>query len=123
MMDEKKFMNNDHLTAQQPHSGTIGVLRLVLAALIVMIFVVALAIVQQTQERHETYIQLQKLSHELNVLKTEEQRLMIEQQTFSATPQVAQRAVTELGMFFPTNDSRRVIMPNVKPSDVSKPSE
>lgn len=97
------------------NSSMTWVLRLVLAVLVVMIFATALGIVTQTQERHETYIELQKRSRELNELKIEEQRLMIEQQTFSATPQVAQRAVSELGMFFPTNENRRVIMPSAKP--------
>ena len=82
------------------NSSMTWVLRLVLAVLVVMIFATALGIVTQTQERHEAYIELQKRSRELNELKIEEQRLMIEQQTFSATPQVAQRAVSELGMFF-----------------------
>ena len=41
----------------------------------------------------------------------EEQRLLIEQQTFSATPQVARRAVSELGMFFPVGEHRRIIAP------------
>ena len=94
------------------NSSMTWVLRLVLAVL---------GIVTQTQERHETYIELQKRSRELNELKIEEQRLMIEQQTFSATPQVAQRAVSELGMFFPTNENRRVITPGTKPD--SEPSQ
>ena len=103
------------------NSSMTWVLRLGLAVLVVMIFATALGIVTQTQEWHEAYIELQKRSRELNELKIEEQRLMIEQQTFSATPQVAQRAVSELGMFFPTNENRRVITPSAKPD--SEPSQ
>lgn len=62
------------------NSSMTWVLRLVLAVLVVMIFATALGIVTQTQERHEAYIELQKRSRELNELKIEEQRLMIEQQ-------------------------------------------
>lgn len=112
-------MSNSHLTVKTTDRSILWVLRSVLAILVVMIFATALGIVTQTQTRHETYIELQKLSRDLNLLKIEEQRLMIEQQTFSATPQVASRAVSELGMFFPTDDSRRVIMPNAKPSTAS----
>lgn len=117
-------MSNSHRAAKTDNGGVLWMLRLVLAILVVMIFATALGIVTQTQTRHETYIELQKLSRELNLLKIEEQRLMIEQQTFSATPQVASRAVSELGMFFPTADSRRVITPSTKsPTESSQTSE
>ena len=112
-------MSNSHLTAKTSNGSMMWMLRAVLAILVVMIFATTLGIVTQTQTRHETYIELQKLSRELNLLKIEEQRLMIEQHTFSATPQVASRAVSELGMFFPSADSRRVITPSAKPATES----
>ena len=39
------------------------------------------------------------------------QRLLIEQQTFSATPQIASRAVAELGMYSPTLKDKLIIQP------------
>lgn len=66
-------------------------------------------IAKQTQAHHEAYRQLQQLKEELTAMQVEKQRLLIEQQTFSATPQIARRAVSELGMFFPVGDSRRII--------------
>ena len=44
-------------------------------------------------------------------LQVEHQRLLIEQQTFSATPQIASRAVAELGMFSPTLKDKLIIQP------------
>jgi cell division protein FtsL len=37
--------------------------------------------------------------------------LLIEQQTFSATPQIASRAVAELGMYSPTLKDKLIIQP------------
>ena len=37
--------------------------------------------------------------------------MLIEQQTFSATPQIASRAVAELGMFSPTLKDKLIIQP------------
>ena len=38
--------------------------------------------------------------------------MLIEQQTFSATPQVTNRAVTELNMFYPNLSDRMIIHDN-----------
>jgi len=46
-------------------------------------------------------------------LQIEHQRLLIEQQTFSATPQIASRAVAELGMYSPTLKDKLIIQPGV----------
>jgi cell division protein FtsL len=46
-------------------------------------------------------------------LQVEHQRLLIEQQTFSATPQIASRAVAELGMYSPTLKDKLIIQPGV----------
>lgn len=83
----------------------------VLLVLVVLILATGLGISIQTYERHQHYRILQALKRELDELKVEHQRLLIEQETFSATPQVARRAVGELGMFFPTKDDRLVIFP------------
>ena len=42
-------------------------------------------------------------------LQVEHQRLLIEQQTFSATPQIASRAVSELNMYSPTLKDKLII--------------
>ncbi|MDO4440912.1 MAG: cell division protein FtsL [Moraxella sp.] len=90
----------------------VGLYRLILGVLLVAIMWTGVSIATQTQEHHATYRQLQQLKSELTAMQVEEQRLLIEQQTFSATPQVARRAVSELGMFFPTGNHRRVIAPS-----------
>lgn len=92
-------------------------LRLVFAVFMAAIFWTGLSIVKQTQERHQIHMQLRELDLQMDALRTEQQRLLIEQQTFSAIPQVAQRSVSELGMFFPTGDSRKVIAPQSKKSE------
>ena len=90
----------------------VGLYRLILGVLLVAIMWTGVSIATQTQEHHAAYRQLQQLKSELTAMQVEEQRLLIEQQTFSATPQVARRAVSELGMFFPTGNHRRVIAPS-----------
>lgn len=95
-------------------------LRWTLVVLIGLILWSGIAIVEQTQHRHQVYKQIRTLDLQLAALKTEEQRLMIEQQTFSATPQVASRAVGELGMFFPSGANRRVLSPQVNPVDAQE---
>ncbi|MFA9486492.1 cell division protein FtsL [Moraxella haemolytica] len=111
-------MNNKlaHFTQSQATTdeavSMVGLYRLFLGVLLVAIMWTGVSISAQTQEHHATYRYLKQLKSELTAMQVEEQRLLIEQQTFSATPQVASRAVSELGMFFPTGDHRRVIAPN-----------
>lgn len=111
-MSSPKLSNFINENTQAFRTNFTTVLRVILAILVLLIFWTALSIVEQTNERHQVHIQIRKLDLELDDLRTEEQRLMIEQQTFSATPQVASRAVSELGMFFPTGENRRVIAPS-----------
>lgn len=80
-------------------------------ALMLGIMVSAMMVIRQTQVRHETYAGLFALQKDYRKMHTEEQRLLIEQQTFSATPVVAKRAVTDLKMFYPDDAHRKVIMP------------
>lgn len=96
----------------QTGSLSIMGLRLLLVILVVAVMFTGVKTAVQTQTHHESYRKLQQLKKELTVMQVEQQRLLIEQQTFSATPQVARRAVSELGMFFPVGDSRRVIAPS-----------
>lgn len=61
---------------------------------------------------------LQKMKVEHRNLQIENQRLVIEQQTFSATPQIASRAVTQLGMYSPTTKDKLILQPTAaKPRD------
>lgn len=87
----------------------VGVYWLILAVLSVLILLTGASIALQTQERHQTYRKLQTLKRDYATLKSEEQRLLIEQQTFSATSQVVRLSVDKLGMFFPTKQNRQVI--------------
>lgn len=82
-----------------------------LSSLVLLCLIVGIKSVEQTQERHETYRKLSAAQLAFRAMKTEEERLIIEQQTFSATPIVAQRAVSELGMFYPAQ-SHRVVVPS-----------
>ncbi len=103
---------------KQIGAGMIWIYRLLLAALVLAIFFTAVSIARETQARHDAYIELRQLSSDLTTMRIEQQRLLIEQQTFSATPQVAKRAVSELGMFFPTDKNRRIITPTAtKPNN------
>ncbi|MDO4897190.1 MAG: cell division protein FtsL [Moraxella sp.] len=96
------------------HRNSTGVYWLILGVLTVLILVTGASIALQSQERHRTYRTLQTLKKDYTTLKSEEQRLLIEQQTFSATSQVVRRSVDELGMFFPTKQHRQVITPTAE---------
>lgn len=65
------------------------------------------------QQYHQDYKALQDMKKQERKLQIEHQRLLIEQQTFSATPQIASRAVAELGMFSPTLEDKLIIQPGV----------
>lgn len=78
---------------------------------VLVILVSAVATAKQTQERHDLYQELVDLRDKIRTLKIEEQRLIIEQQTFSATPHIAKRSVVELKMFYPNDSDRLVLIP------------
>ncbi|MDO5652400.1 MAG: cell division protein FtsL [Moraxella sp.] len=78
---------------------------------LMLILATGVATAKQAYERHERYFALSAAKNTMRTLKTEEQRLLIEQQTFSATPHIAQRSVSELGMFFPTDNEKLIITP------------
>lgn len=63
------------------------------------------------QQYHQDYKTLQDMKKQERKLQIEHQRLLIEQQTFSATPQIASRAVAELGMFSPSLKDKLIIQP------------
>lgn len=80
----------------------LGLYQLIVGALLLAILMTGVMIAMQTQKRHQTYQELVRLKQAMTELQIEESRLLIEQQTFSATPQVAQRAVGELAMYYPS---------------------
>ena len=81
-----------------------------IAVLVVLILTTGVKTAIQAHQHHELYQQLVTIKAQMQTLKIEEQRLIIEQQTFSSTPNVAQRSVSELGMFFPTDDEKMTIV-------------
>ncbi|MGM8887907.1 cell division protein FtsL, partial [Psychrobacter sp. 1U2] len=68
---------------------------------------------ENVQQYHQDYRTLQDMKKQERKLQVEHQRLLIEQQTFSATPQIASRAVAELGMYSPTLKDKLIIQPGV----------
>ena len=68
---------------------------------------------ESIQQYHQDYKALQDMKKQERTLQIEHQRLLIEQQTFSATPQIASRAVSELGMYTPTFKDKLIIQPGV----------
>lgn len=90
------------------------VIMLILAVAIVVTGVVAST---QVQQYHHGYKNLQKMKKEYLQLQIEHNRLQIEQQTFSATPQIAARAITELNMYSPTLKDKMIIQPQAKNND------
>lgn len=80
--------------------------------LVIAILWTGVSVVEQIQTYHQQYGALQKLKKQFRQLQIEHQRMLIEQQTFSATPQVTNRAVTELNMFYPNLSDRMIIHDN-----------
>ena len=92
----------------------------VVSIYVVVLLLLAAAIVwsgiktaEEVQQYHQDYKTLQDMKKQERKLQVEHQRLLIEQQTFSATPQIASRAVAELGMYSPTLKDKLIIQPGV----------
>lgn len=75
------------------------------------------------QQYHQDYRTLQDMKKQQRKLQVEHQRLLIEQQTFSATPQIASRAVAELGMYSPTLKDKLIIQPGAAPIAAVAPTD
>lgn len=97
------------------------IFRFIIFVLFVVILLTASALVKQVERRHETYRALQSLKEELRKLQIEEQRLLIEQQTFSATPKVSAQAANQLNMRLPSKEERKVIAVPTPPKMESQP--
>lgn len=92
------------------------VLMVALATAIVATGVVTTQQIQQYRQDYKTLLDMRRQYHQLQV---EHQRLLIEQQTFSATPQIAARAVAELGMYAPSLQDKMILQPTATTPSVS----
>lgn len=83
----------------------------VMVALVIGIVGTGIKIAEQTVQYRQDYQTLKHKEKTLNQLQIERQRLLIEQQTFSATPQIAARAVAELRMYSPKLSEKLIVQP------------
>lgn len=96
----------------------VSIYAVLMGILLTLILWTGINTVRQIQAYHQQYTELQKTKKEYRKLQIERQRLLIEQQTFSATPQIARRAVTELNMFYPKLTDRLIIQMPVPASPI-----
>ena len=94
------------------HSTVRGIYVGVLLLLAVAIVWSGIKTAEEVQQYHQDYKTLQDMKKQERTLKIEHQRLLIEQQTFSATPQIVSRAVAELGMYSPKLQDKMIIQPS-----------
>ncbi|ELA09348.1 cell division protein FtsL [Moraxella macacae 0408225] len=106
----KTVQNDIYEILQNDYQG-ISPYYVALLLLVIAILWTGTQVVEQVQDYHENYSKLQVLKKSFRQMQVERQRLLIEQQTFSATPQVTNRAVSELNMFYP-NVSDRIVINN-----------
>lgn len=107
-LDSESLEMGDILTKRYRGISLYAVVMSLLAIAIIWTAVLNAELVQQY---HEDYMTLQKMKVEHRNLQIENQRLVIEQQTFSATPQIASRAVTQLGMYSPSTKDKLILQP------------
>ena len=103
--------DNDISDILSKRYGGISVYFVVMVLMAIAIISTAIRTAEQIQTYHQDYSVLQDMKRKQRKLQVEYQRLLIEQQTFSATPQIANRAVTELGMFSPSTQDKLIIQP------------
>ena len=114
-----KPVNRRAAMPPNPDVGELFVRRFnVVSIYVVILVLLAAAIVwsgiktaEGVQQYHQDYKTLQDMKKQEREVQVEHQRLLIEQQTFGATPQIASRAVAELGMFSPTLKDKLIIQP------------
>ena len=112
-----KPVNRRAAMPPNPDVGELFVRRFnVVSIYVVILVLLAAAIVwsgiktaEGVQQYHQDYKTLQDMKKQERKLQVEHQRLLIEQQTFSATPQIASRAVSELNMYSPTLKDKLII--------------
>lgn len=83
----------------------------IMVILVIGIVGTGIKIAEQTVQYRQDYQMLKNKEKMLNQLQIEHQRLLIEQQTFSATPQIAARAVAELRMYSPKLSEKLIVQP------------
>lgn len=91
----------------------------VLLCVAALVMCLAVLCAKQTQVRYNLYTQLVKAQAHYHTLKTEEQQLIIEQQTYSSIPIVAKRATNQLNMYYPIQKDRIVIVPPSTPTQAN----
>lgn len=120
-ISSKSATPRNSTSANNPDVGELFARRFnVVSIYVVVLLLLAAAIVwsgiktaEAVQQYHQDYKTLQDMKKQQRQLQVEHQRLLIEQQTFSATPQIASRAVAELGMYSPTLKDKLIIQPGV----------
>ena len=113
----KQTTQNKAISAATTEVGDIFVQRFNIVSIYVLsLLLLAAAIIwsgiktaEGVQQYHQDYKTLQDMKKQQRKLQVEHQRLLIEQQTFSATPQIASRAVAELNMYSPTLKDKLII--------------
>ena len=114
-IDKNSVEISEFLTKRYGGVSVYGAVMILLATGIIW---TAVLTAEQVQQYHEDYMALQKMKVEYRNLQIENQRLIIEQQTFSATPQIASRAVTQLSMYSPSTKDKLILQPTAaQPGD------
>lgn len=80
-----------------------------LGLLVVLMLISATLLAQKTYDRQQQYRQLLVLEEQRMVLLTEQQRLILEERTYAATPNVARRAILQMGMHYPDSKERLLV--------------
>ena len=99
--------------------------RLYSVAMLVLVAAIlwtGLSVVEQVQTYQQRYTELSELKQDFRQMQVERQRMLIEQQTFSATPQIVNRAVTQLHMFYPELSNRLIIRATPSQANTLPPS-
>lgn len=99
--------------------------RLYSVAMLVLVAAIlwtGLSVVEQVQTYQQRYTELSELKQDFRQMQVERQRMLIEQQTFSATPQIVNRAVTQLHMFYPELSNRLIIRATPHQANTLPPS-
>lgn len=107
--DVDKRLNFSEIFGVEHHGGWIYMF--ILGVIVLALVGTAIGVVGQVQHYYRDLNYLQQLHEEAHTLRMENQRMLLEQQTFSATPQIMRRAV-ELGMFYPNFTDRMIIEVN-----------
>ncbi len=84
---------------------------ILMSLLVIAILYSSIATATQIQHYRQDYGKLQQMKQDYLKLQVEHRRLLLEQQTFSTTQQIAHRAVSELNMYFPAATNKLILQP------------